>query len=350
MIRELLEGRTAEQRASIKGLEITRVLVSNPRTNVKFSGADFDIEILETKPINKGVEIFAGAWKDSKQIGFGADGSVDIERFRFINPTIEVLDPNGDILHEWVDPQGVPRSRKLREDPQQALLNDLAHTILVSPHTVASKNIVQGKRGSTVSTYHPAAGNTSPMDTAVAQVYSNGAGQSWATIIAAAGGGHSLVTTSNPDSCVPLRADSPTADTWRRLHRVVILFDASDIAHTDDISAVTFSVVRSNDGASTLGSNPNIGVFTSSPAANDSTVDGDYATFGSVKQSDTVIALADFQTDGTTYDNFVFNATGRGNISKTGVSKFGMRADSYDVAAVSPTWVDNTSDDLRLFM
>src|SRR3990167_555672 len=174
MIRELLEDRTAEQRASIKGLEIARVLVSNPRTNVKFSGADFDIEILETKPINKGVEVLARAWHPGgRQVGFGVDGSVDIERFRIFNPPILVTDPVGDILHEWVDPQGEPRHRKLREDPKEALLRDLAHTIKLVGKD--GRNIVRGKIGNTTSTFYPAAGSGGgvPVDSATAHVYAN---------------------------------------------------------------------------------------------------------------------------------------------------------------------------------
>src|SRR3990167_1069334 len=35
--------------------------------------------------------------------GFGADGSVEIERFRIYNPPILVDDPNGTIIREWTD-------------------------------------------------------------------------------------------------------------------------------------------------------------------------------------------------------------------------------------------------------
>src|SRR3990167_7351815 len=104
MIRDLLENKTGKEKANIKGQEIAKQVVSVARTNVKSSGADFDIEVVETKAIEGGVEVFARAWTpDGKQVGFGKDGSVDLERFVFINPPILVVDPLGDILHEWAE-------------------------------------------------------------------------------------------------------------------------------------------------------------------------------------------------------------------------------------------------------
>lgn len=35
---------------------------------------------------------------------------------------------------------------------------------------------------------------------------------------------------------------------------------------------------------------------------------------------------------------FTFNATGLGNIAKTGISKFSARNANYDAANVAPTW------------
>src|SRR3990167_9197591 len=121
----------AQDRATFKGAEIARQITSIARRNVKFSGADYDIEVVKTRAIPNGVEIFARAWNpDGTQIGFGPDGTIDVERFVFINPPILVSDPNGDIVREWNDINtGLPKQRKLREDPTQAILNSLSHTI-----------------------------------------------------------------------------------------------------------------------------------------------------------------------------------------------------------------------------
>ena len=37
-------------------------------------------------------------------------------------------------------------------------------------------------------------------------------------------------------------------------------------------------------------------------------------------------------------NDFTFDATGRGNVSKTSNSKFGVRNANYDVANSAPTW------------
>src|SRR3990167_9364429 len=120
---------TAKERANIKGEEIAKI-GSVSTTNVKFSGADYDIEITDIKAIAGGVEIFARAWDTNGQVGFGKDGSVDIERFYIINPPIMVDDPKGDVVREWTDERtGELKQRKLRESPQEAILQSLAHTV-----------------------------------------------------------------------------------------------------------------------------------------------------------------------------------------------------------------------------
>src|SRR3990167_4451732 len=92
---------------------------------------------------------FKKVWKwtpGGKQVGFGKDGTVDIERFVFINPPILVSDPNGDIIREWTDDTtGELKQRKLRESPQEALLQSLAHTISVKKEKFGSERIVRGK-------------------------------------------------------------------------------------------------------------------------------------------------------------------------------------------------------------
>ena len=54
--------------------------------------------------IEGGIQIFAQAWNlDGTQVGFGKDGTVDIERFQIINPPILVPDENGDVYVKVFD-------------------------------------------------------------------------------------------------------------------------------------------------------------------------------------------------------------------------------------------------------
>src|SRR3990167_768249 len=119
ILREQFESLPSKDKANLKGVEIAK-LGPQPRQNVKFSGVDVDIEITSITAIEGGVELLARAWENGKQIGFGPDGSVDLERFRFFNPPILVDDPNGDIVREWTDDiTGELKQRKLREAPQE---------------------------------------------------------------------------------------------------------------------------------------------------------------------------------------------------------------------------------------
>ena len=63
----------------------------------------YTIEIVDIKPIENGLELFARVSQGGKQIGFGKDGTVDVERFRLINPPTIVPDLNGDIINDYID-------------------------------------------------------------------------------------------------------------------------------------------------------------------------------------------------------------------------------------------------------
>ena len=112
-------SKNLEEKVSIKAKAVKDrfpVGVFSRSKNEKF-------EVTEINEIKGGVEMFVRAWGEKdKQIGFGEDGSVDIERFRFFNPPVYVEDPNGDIVVETVDEEtGVRRTKKFREDPEEAL-------------------------------------------------------------------------------------------------------------------------------------------------------------------------------------------------------------------------------------
>jgi len=122
-----------------------------------------EIEIIEVNIIEGGVEVFARAWNENGQIGFGKDGTVDIERFRIFNPPVLVADDNGNIERggEFLDSiQEDSPFRYYREDAEEALLQSLEQTInTISKH--GSSKIVSGKRGNTTTTFYPDASTES---------------------------------------------------------------------------------------------------------------------------------------------------------------------------------------------
>jgi len=174
----LLVNKTASEKSRIKSAEISKHDFKGVYDNAKYG---VKIEIVGSPtPIEvngqHGIELFARAWQGNQQLGFGADGTVEIERFRIFNPPILVDDQNGDIIRKWTDTDGNLHQRKLREDQLQAIKETLAHTI----KQVGKDNnkIVVGKVGNTTSTFYPDAHPESTSHDAMMASYTR---SSWAT-------------------------------------------------------------------------------------------------------------------------------------------------------------------------
>lgn len=155
-------------------------------------------------------------------------------------------------------------------------------------------------------------------------------GQTWAGLRDGAG---NAVDESSGSLSVAIR--SGTNPTWNRLRRVIALFDTSSLGSSATISAAVLSLYGDSK-SDTAGWAPNLDIYTSSPASNTSLVAGDYSQLGTTSQTGSPISYASF-TAGA-YNDFTFNATGRSNISKTGISKFGARNGNYDAANSEPSY------------
>ena len=178
------------------------------------------------------------------------------------------------------------------------------------------------------------------VDGEVYQHYGSDSTTDWATLIAAAGNLNADFgadhDSGNPDFGFYFQGATAT-DKWWGLLRNPILFDTSSLGASASISAAVLSV-RGDTKNDSLGVTPTADIYTCNPASNTALADGDYnrTLWGSTSQTGSPITYANYSTTG--YNDFTFNATGIGNISKTGISKFGIRNANYDVAAVVPTW------------
>lgn len=323
-----LRALNAKERASVKGCEIAK-LNSLTRT----ARANYDIEIVSTNPIEGGVEVFARAWdKQGNQIGFGKDGSVDIERFRIFNPPVLVSDPTGTITRTFTDLEGQTQTQRYREDLQEAVLQSLEHTLSVKKEKFDSSKIVAGKIGNTTSTFYPSAGSVEPFD---GDVRNQPAQTSWATLRDATAGTYSA---TESDAVILMGyLDSGTSNgTWDGMTRGMVLFDTSTIG-TDSISSATLSLYG-NAANSVDNFGQGINIVSATPASTSEIVDEDYDQFGTTIFKDADISLATFDAD--QYHDFGLNASGIANIAKTGISKFGTRL-SGDINNVEPTWENN---------
>ena len=326
MIKDFFINKNSKEKSQIKSLEIAKFkhsgIYDSPQYGIKIEIIG-EIKAIEINGQN-GIELFARAWRGTQQLGFGADGSVEIERFRIFNPPILVDDPNGTIIKEWTELKtGQLKQRKLKEDPLQAIKEVIAHNV-----TLIGKDngkIVIGKIGNTTSTFYSAEFSNSPVDGIVGRA---GVNETFANIRGAGSGTFS-------DDASTLSAyflSHSTSPNYQQMWRIILLFDTSIIG-TDVISSAIFSIKPFTlwDEFSPAGSLSLVG---SSPASNSTLATGDYVNLDIILQAP-AITLAS-QVVGT-YTDFTLNATGLSNIAKTGITKYGLRLEADRINS-EPTW------------
>ena len=338
MINDLLQNKSAKEKAQIKVTEIAKFNHVG-----KFIEGDLEIEIQSLSVIEvngqHGIEFFARAWKNGKQLGF-SDGSIEIERFRVFNPPVLVYDPNGDIIRTSTI-EGVTTTIKLREDPIEAIRQDLVHTIgLVGKD---SGKVILGKVGNTTSTFYP---DADPESTSVdGWVFRAAANESWNTIRTTTTGTGSSDNNNFVNFQVALSNDSGGTN-WRNMRRIIVLFDTSALPDTDTISSATLSLYASLVSAANWGQS--IAINTSNPASNTAIADGDY-DYGDFGTTDLATRVLGSNITVDQYNDFALNASGLANITKTGVSKFGLRY-SGDVDNAEPSNSAGQKDDTNAFL
>lgn len=311
MIRDKLKGKTPLEKANLKADEIAKIGSLNKR-----SIGGYEIEIININKIEGGVEVFVKVWKNKKQIGFGRDGSVDIERFKISNPPILVLDDNGDIEVEvsiYEMGKEKPVIIRYREDPLEALLESLVHTLNVKKEKFDDSKIIKGKIGNTTSTFYP---DPNVESTSVdGWALATNAGTTWATIRAQAG------DSANDSSAVRGAGYllGYEGGNWEEMGVGIYIFDTSSIPDSDTISSATLSLY--GQGKADNG-NQAVAITGITTSSNTSITGTDFGNRLSTRfASDIDITAA--TTSG--YNDFALNASGIANISKTGVSKFCAR-------------------------
>jgi len=305
-----LTNKTAKEKAQLKSMELAKVKLS------KFKKGDFDIEIIgDIKEIevngSNGIELFATAKKNGKQCGFGKDGTVEIERFRFFNPPVLVDDENGDIIREWTDEiTKEVKQRKLKYDPTEVIRQSLAHTISLVGKS--GENIIKGKVGNTTSTFY-----TSER----AQLSKAGTGN-W-----------NLAHDSTSASSITRNSNTYAyTSSDYEIARVLVVYNTSALGDTDIIDSAVISSYANvitdtdNDGLDY------ISVVGSYPASNTEIVAGDYDQVGDAIDNPTKVSDddKDLTSIGTGWKNWTLNASGLALISKTGYSRFGFR-EGHDI-------------------
>lgn len=290
------------------------------------------IEVLHAEAIVGGIQTFVRAWDlRGNPIGFGADGSIETERMRIFNPPLLIDHPQGEIIRLWINPEtGGLQVRRLHEDPREALLQVIEHNIQLVGKPFAQ--IRKGSVGNTTSTFFPAAGSNSPVDGSCSR-FLPASGEAWSTIRSGAGTGF-----SNTAATIPIRFSTyTTSNQFDLIERGIFGFDTSAIPDSDEISPATFSIYSHSNAVDGNYAAQTVKIDRCVPASSSTLAASDYniANWPGIAQSDTAIACNTF--DGTGYKDFPLNATGIGNISKTGLSWYGARV-SADFDNSAPTW------------
>lgn len=308
-----------EEKASVKGCEIAKIKNTPPEQSF-FSNQEYKIEIIDMVPLDGGVTVFAKAWTpQGQQLGFGPDGSVEIERFVVLNPPILVDDPQGNIIETWEDSATHKQNtRTMREDPKEAIKQALVRTIASKQQVSTANKITPGKVGNTTYTFYSDAGGDS-----------GGSIPNQATWAAARNS-----TTGGGDPSLSTRfmgaAEREDAGSTFNVARGFFPFNTASLPDGDTISSATFTLIKFS------GANPQTaGLVLTTQASSTSYASADFDNITLNTPAEGTSARVDTNVTNETAITFTMNATGIGWISKTGWTNLGTRF-TGDIDNVTP--------------
>lgn len=296
MLREKVLATSPELRSKVRSEEIVKAVKIKKGKKLSFKKKR-DYEIVEVQQLENGVALFARVFENGKQIGFG-DGTVDIERFIFINPPLLVEDPLGDIVIDDLDIKGNKKGEiKLKEDPLEAIKQCLESTVDVMKSKRDSSRIEKGKRGNTTTTIYASTG-----DGIVRTSKST-----WAAVYGAATG--DSVQNLTTGYCTWAKESASVFNGYQPFHP----FDTSSIPSTDTISSATYSVYLNGDN---LTDGQQITIGNSTQATWNSIITADFDQRGGATEGCTRISHPNGATTG--YLDFAMNASGIAFIARSG--------------------------------
>lgn len=138
---------------------------------------------------------------------------------------------------------------------------------------------------------------------------------------------------------------STTTNQFQWLFRNIATFNTDSLTSVANISSAILSLNSTGGEQNALG-DPSIHITSSNPASNNTLVSSDYSQLGSTSFSN--ITFSNW-SDADTYNDFTLNSSGISNISKTGISKFGMRL-GWDINnSFTGTWSSNGQSNISWY-
>jgi hypothetical protein len=161
-----------------------------------------------------------------------------------------------------------------------------------------------------------------------------GGNESWAEI---KGNGTHVNTTQTVHTFGGLTATT-TSNKYGNLYRTMEMYDTSDLGSGASITDASIFIVgwSKEDGFVADGY---IQIVVTDPDSDDDVVIADHQNYGTDAQA-TARSIAGLSVDQTTHNEFVLTGTGEGNISLTGITKFGARF-THDISNTDPGWASN---------
>lgn len=179
-------------------------------------------------------------------------------------------------------------------------------------------------------TFNP---NPNPESTSVdGYIFRSTAGESFSTMRSGAG-----TTADDSDTAIDLRLTAGVVlNQWTRNTRCPMLFDTSALTGGVYVTAATLKIASNLGGTDVQSFTLNLTFVSSDPTSNTALATGDYAIakYGTTHLTDDILQSA-FTAD--SYKTFTLNSSGLGNISLTGISKFGL-VFAEDIDNNPPSW------------
>lgn len=291
----------------------------------KVKAGDYSIEILSIDSIlgedgTPAVKVRAKAWDaNGKRIGFGKDGSVEIETFVYYNPRVFVPDTNGE-YSRTVERDFIPVVERFREDPKQALYDSLAYTMREKKEKFDDRNIIDGKIGTTTSTFYPDANPET--NSADCGLQYTAVGPAWSAIREAATGNNAFESTAT----FTIQSQSASCTDFQ-IQRGLFMWYTAALPDTDAVSSFSVGVFvptsgvanGDNDGEDTMALYGSTHTVTNGC----STSDYDYTLFGTTVLSNVIDLTAGFTANA--YNTFTGTAGGIASVSLTAQTRFTIR-------------------------
>lgn len=286
-----------------------------------------DVDIRDVDYADNYTEIFSRVLTGSGDvIGFGKNGTVEIERFKVHNLPTRIPDGGTKLIRDDQGLEVVMPTFAL--SPDEALHHVIADTARL--YGRSDENIITGKVGRTTSVIYPDSGTGSgTIDGAQAR---QGIDEAFGTIIAGAGTAHDDTAAAHN---LFILTGSATTNQFKTHQRSGFCFDTS-VVGSDTITSATISLYGVS--ATTNIGNTSVEIVAFSPGDVTDFVNGDYSNYATTNLA-TGIAVSSWNTSG--YNDMALNAAGIAAINTAGTTCFGTTS-QWDIdGTFGGSWSSN---------